>query len=159
MPKIPNSRPADWKCDLRLPAAALAYRRTIPELLLPEGLGRINVTAWLYRDDHGETRVQVNPNITIAQIQKEFGKAPTRDAETGVHSEGIAAEFFRTHPAYRVLQIFTERIPCPIMCAPLLHTYFPEVPWFYYYDRRSWRGNGGQLVRRAAEVLKSAYGL
>jgi hypothetical protein len=33
------------------------------------------------------------------------------------------------------------------------------VPWFYYYDRRSWRGSDGELIKRAAEILKCAYGI
>jgi len=159
MPRMPSSRPDGWKCDLRLPAEALAYRRTIPELLLPEGLGKINVTAWLYLDERGDRNVKVNPNITIAQIRQEFGRAPTRDAETGIHSEGIAAQFFKENPRYRVLAIFSERIPCRKMCGPMLRNYFRGVPWFYYYDRNSWRGNDGELIRRAADVLSAAYGL
>jgi hypothetical protein len=159
MPKMPNSRPDGWKCDLRLPAESLAYRKSVPELLSLEGLGRINITAWLYLDDQGNHKVKVNPNITVAEIRQEFGRAPTRDAETGIHSEGIAAEFFRLNPRYKVLQIFSERVPCRIMCAPLLQNYFPGVPWFYYYDRRSWRGSDGELIKRAAEILKCAYGI
>ncbi len=91
MPKLPSSRPDGLKCDPRLPIEALAYHRTsTPSLISQEALGRINVTAWLYVDDGGVTRVKVNPNITLAQIRDEFGRAPTRDAETGIHSEGIA---------------------------------------------------------------------
>jgi hypothetical protein len=159
MPKIPSSRPEGWKCDARLPIAALAYRKSNPELLTEDGLGRINITAWLYKDGRGDERIQVNPNITIAQIQKEFGRAPTRDAETGIHSEGIAAQFFKDNPGFRVLGIFSERIPCRLQCAPLLRKYFPGVPWFYYYDRDSWRGDGGQLLRKAAAALRVAYQL
>jgi hypothetical protein len=124
-----------------------------------EGLGRINVTSWLYLDDLGVRQVKVNPNITLAEIRAEFGRAPTRDAETGIHSEGIAGEFFRTHPKFRVLEIFSERIPCKMMCAPLLRHYFPGVPWFYYYDRDSWRDGEGEVVKRAAEALRVAYDL
>jgi hypothetical protein len=159
MPKMPSSRPDGYKCDLRLPIEALAFRRRIPELMLPEGLGRINVTAWLYVDDHGVRQVQVNPNITLAQIRSEFGRAPTREAETGIHSEGIAGEFFRTNPRFRVMDSFSERIPCKMMCAPMLRHYFPGVPWFYYYNRDSWRGNDGEMLKRAAEALRVAYDL
>jgi hypothetical protein len=159
MPKTPSSRPDGWKCDPRLPIEALAFRRSIPALLTPEGLGRINVTAWLYLNDAGARQVKVNPNITLAQIRAEFGRAPTRDAETGIHSEGIAGEFFRVNPTFRVLEIFTERVPCRIMCAPMLRNYFPGVPWFYYYDRESWRDNARQLIKRAADTLRVAYGL
>ena len=159
MPRMPISCPDGWKCDLRLPSEALAYRRSIPELLLPEGLGKINVTAWLYLDDRGDRQVKVNPNITLSQIREEFGRAPTRDAETGIHSEGIAAQFFKDNLRYRVLEIFSERIPCKIMCAPMLRHDFRGVPWFYYYDRNSWRGSDGELIKRAADVLKTAYGL
>lgn len=159
MPKVPSSRPDGYKCDPRLPIEALIFRRSVPELMSLEGLGRINVTAWLYLDDHGVRQVKVNPNITLAQIRAEFGRAPTRDAEIGIHSEGIAGEFFRQNPGFRVLEIFSERIPCKIMCAPMLRHNFPGVPWFYYYDRNSWRGNNGELIRRAADALRAAYEL
>ena len=96
--------------------------------------------------------MKVNPNITLAQIRQEFGRAPTRDAETGIHSEGIAGQFFKENPRFRVLEIFSERIPCRIMCAPMLRHYFSEVPWFYYYDRDSWRGTEGELIKRAGEA-------
>jgi len=44
------------------------------------------------------------------------------------------------------------------MCAPMLRHYFPGVPVFYYYDRRSWVGNErGGLVKTAAAALRSAY--
>lgn len=46
-----------------------------------------------------------------------------------------------------------------MMCAPMLKNYFPGVPWFYYYDRESWRGDQGELIKRAAAALKVAYGL
>jgi hypothetical protein len=94
--------------------------------------------AWLYRDERGVECVKVNPNITIAQLRHQFGPPETPDAEVGIHSEAQAAEWFRTRPALRVLQIFSERVPCPMMCAPMLRRYFPGVPWYYYYDRRSW---------------------
>jgi hypothetical protein len=122
-------------------------------------LGAINVTAWLYRDKRGVEGILVNPNTTIAELLRQFGPADTPDAEVGIHSEGRAAEWFRTRPDLRVLQIFTERVPCAMMCAPLLRHYFPGVPWYYYYDRNSWRGPGGGLIRTAAQALKSAYGL
>ncbi len=131
MPRIPSSRPGGLRCDQRLLLEALAYRRTCnPPLLSAEALGRINVTAWLYLDEQGIKRVNVNPNITIAQIRQQFGPAPTRDAETGIHSEGIAGQFFKENPRFRVLEIFSERVPCKKMCAPMLSHYFPGVPWF-----------------------------
>jgi hypothetical protein len=163
MPKIPNPwqfRTNDGKPDMRLPDAALAFRRTAaPPLTSLQDLGRINVTAWLYRDSAGVEQIQVNPNTTIAQIKREFGPAPTRDAEVGFHSEGRAAEWFRVRPDLRVVQIFTERAPCAMQCAPLLRHYFPNVPTFYYYDRAAWRGSDGELLKRAGEILKTAYGL
>ncbi|HTX41680.1 MAG TPA: hypothetical protein VMD25_07610 [Acidobacteriaceae bacterium] len=159
MAKTPSSRPTGWKCDPRLPIEALAFRKRNPELLTEEGLGRINITAWLYKDEDERERVKVNPNITIAEIRKEFGRAATRDAETGIHSEGIAAQFFKDNPGFRVLGIFSERIPCRMQCAPLLRNYFPGIPWFYYYDRDSWRGENGELLKRAAAALRVAYGL
>jgi hypothetical protein len=143
-----------------LPEAALHYRRTAnPPLTTQQALGAINVTAWLYRDRGGVEGIQVNPNVTIAELTKLFGPAATPDAEVGIHSEGRAAEWFRTRPDLTVIQIFTERVPCPHMCAPLLRRYYPNVPWYYYYDRTSWRGNGGELLKRAGDLLKSAYGL
>jgi hypothetical protein len=121
-------------------------------------LSAINVTAWLYRDKGGVEGIQVNPNTTIAALVRQFGPADTPDAEVGIHSEGKAAERFRTRPDLRVLQIFSERIPCPMMCGPMLRNYFPGLPWYYYYDRNSWRQRGS-LIMSAGEVLKTAYGL
>jgi hypothetical protein len=160
MPKIPNARPLEARCDIRLPEAALAFRmRNAPPLTTAKYLGAINITAWLYRDRQGVETIQVNPNTTIAELLRQFGPADTPDAEVGIHSEGKAAEWFRVRPDLKVLQIFSERIPCAKMCAPMLNHYFRGVPWFYYYDRNSWKGPGGALVKTAGEVLKSAYGL
>ena len=160
MPKTPNARPLEARCDMRLPEAALAFRKgSAPPLTSLKHLGAINVTAWLYRDKQGVERIQVNPNTTIAELLRQFGPAATPDAEVGIHSEGKAAEWFRVRPDLRVLQIFSERLPCSKMCGPLLTHYFRGVPWFYYYDRNSWRGPGGGLVKSAGEALKSAYGL
>ncbi len=139
---------------------ALDFRRRNRGFTTEKYLGAINITAWLYADADGVKRVLVNPNTTIAELIKEFGPAQTPDAEVGFHSEGRAAEYFRTKPNLRVLQIFSERIPCPMMCAPLLRHYYPGVPWYYYYDRRSWRAEAGAgLLKTAAGVLKTAYGL
>lgn len=160
MPKTPNARPFDARCDMRLPEAALAFRRkSAPPLTTGKYLSAINVTVWLYRDRTGNESLQVNPNTTITELIRQFGPADTPDAEVGIHSEGKAAEWFRVRPDLRVLQIFSERIPCPKMCAPLLNRYFTNVPWFYYYDRRSWIGPGGRPLKTAGEVLKTAYGL
>lgn len=161
MPKIPNSRPIESpRCDPRLPEAALRYRmNAAPRLTTREALGAINVTAWLYRDKRGVEGIQVNPNVTIAELARLFGPAATPDAEVGFHSEGRAAEWFRLRRDLRVLQIFTERIPCRDMCAPMLRNYYPGVPWYYYYDSGSWRGDRGELVKRAGDVLKGVYGL
>jgi hypothetical protein len=160
MPKVPSSQPANQWCDPRLPQAALDFRTSnSPPLTTPRCLGAINVTAWLYRDEQGSEGVQVNPNTTISELLRQFGPAETPDAEVGIHSEGKAAEWFRTRPGTKVLQVFSERIPCPKMCGPLLRHYFPGVPWFYYYNRASWIGNDGKLMKTAAQVLQSAYGL
>ena len=161
MPKVPLTRPLDSRpCDRRLPEAALDFRRTnAPPLTTPKYLGAINITAWLYRDKQGNEHIQVNPNTTIAELLRQFGPAATPDAEVGIHSEGKAAEWFRMRPHLRVLQIFSERIPCPKMCGPLLRHYFSGVPWYYYYDKSSWLGPGGSVVKTAAEVLKTAYSL
>lgn len=162
MPRIPCCYPVGSPlCDPRLPQEGLAFRlRSSPPLTSLRLLGAINITVWLYLDAQGTQRTLVNPNTTIAELLRQFGPAETPDAEVGIHSEGKAAEWFRTRPDFRVLQIFSERIPCPKMCAPLLRNYFPGVPWYYYYDRRSWTGGpGGRLVKTAAEVLRTAYGL
>jgi hypothetical protein len=132
--------------------------RNSPPLTTSKYLGAINVTAWLYQDKQGIEGIQLNPNTTIAELLRQFGPADTPDAEVGIHSEGKAAEWFRTRPDFRVLQIFSERIPCPMMCGPMLRHYFPGVPWYYYYDRNSWR-QGGRLLKTAGEILKIAYGL
>jgi len=160
MVKLPNSRPFDSpKCDLRLPEAALNFRRTqSPPLTTLELLSQINITAWLYQDERQKLDIKVNPNTTIAELLKEFGPAETPDAEVGIHSEAKAAEWFRVRPKYRVLQIFSERIPCPKMCSPMLRTYFPGVPWYYYYDWNTWR-QGSRVLKRPGEILKTVYGL
>ena len=159
MPKVPASYPHfAGRCDPRLPLAALDFRRRqTPPLTGLADLGAMNITAWLYRDENGQERIQVNPNITIAELRRQFGPPETRDAEVGIHSEAQAAEWFRTHPRCRVLQIFSERIPCSKMCAPMLRNYFPGVPWYYYYDRRSWFDGSQGLVKTAAAALQSAY--
>jgi len=161
MVRVPNAKPIDSpRCDLRLPNAALRYRMTAsPRLITRDALGAINVTAWLYRDRRGIEGIQVNPNVPIAELQRVFGPAPTPDAEVGFHSEALAAEWFRIRPDLQVIQIFSERIPCRHMCAPLLQHYYPGVPWYYYYDAGSWVGNRGELLKRAGDILKNTYGL
>lgn len=160
MPKIPSSNPGDaMRCDLRLPEATLAFRKREGLIGLTD-LGAMNLTAWLYSDESGREAIQVNPNITMRQLRQQFGPPETPDAEVGIHSEMQAAEWFRLHPRLRVRQIFSERIPCGKMCSPMLRHYFPGVPWYYYYDRRSWIGGSrGGLVKTAAAALKSAYQL
>ena|GEM_PF-1615840 len=162
MPKIPISKPIDSsRCDPRLPLEALAYRKKQnPPLVTYDYLRAFNITVWLYRDRQGVQGVHVTANITIEELIRKFGPAETPDAEVGIHSEGIAGEWFLKKPHLTVLQIFTERIPCPNMCAPMLTRYFPEVPWYYYYDRRSWINKGSITpIKSAADILKSAYEL
>jgi len=161
MPRVPSPQPNYApRCDPRLPQAALDFRRrNSPPLTTLKHLGAINVTAWLYRDRRGVEGIQINPNTTIAELLEQFGPAESPDAEVGIHSEAKAAEWFRVRPEMRVLQIFSERIPCPKMCDPMLRHYFPGVPWYYYYDRKSWVGSDGQVLKTAAEVLRNAYGL
>ena len=161
MLRVPSSRPIDSpRCDPRLPYAAFRYRVAgSPELISRAGLGAINVTAWLYRDKSGVEGIQVNPNVTIAELIRTFGPAPTSDAEVGFHSECLAAEWFRIRPDLKVLQIFTERAPCRRMCSRMLRHYYPGVPWYYYYDKDSWVGNQGELLKRAGELLGGVYGL
>jgi hypothetical protein len=160
MVKIPNPwGNADAKPELRLPEATLNFRKmSAPPLTSLEELGRLNITAWLYRDRQGIEKIQVNPNTTIAELRRIYGPASTPDAETGFHSEGNAAEWFRTRPDLRVVQIFTERAPCA-NCAALLQKYFANVSTYYYYRRAAWRGPHNELIRKAGEALKSAYGL
>src|SRR5437868_2775084 len=83
-PRIPNSQPVDSPlCDSRLPKEALEFRmRNSPALVTPKDLGAINVTVWLYTDEEGVERVQVNPNTTIAQLLHQFGPAATPDAKS-----------------------------------------------------------------------------
>jgi hypothetical protein len=164
MPRVPLNRPY-WSssCDPRLPQAALAFRiGSAPQLTTATYLSQINVTAWLYRDENGNEAIKVNPNIRIQEIIKRFGRAESPDAEIGIHSEGIAAQWFRDQlreQDLEVLQIFSERIPCKKMCGPMLDHYFPGVPWYYYYGRDTWYGPGGRVERRAGDVLKTVYGL
>lgn len=162
MVKLPHCRPCDShnpRCDIRLREAALRFRRTQdPPLITLEYLGKINVTAWLYRDKQGIEGIKVNPNTTIAELLEHFGPAATPDAEVGIRSEAKAADWFRLKGNLRVPQIFSERIPCPKMCAPLLNNYFPGVPWYYYYDWNTWR-QGGRILKWPGEILKSVYGL
>jgi hypothetical protein len=147
-------------CDLRLPHAALNLRLNYPPPLTTlRFLNGFNVTAWLYQDKAGEQDIHVELNTTIEELRQRFGPAATPDAEVGFHSEMLAAQWFRGKPNLRVLQIFTERIPCPMMCSAMLRTYFPGVPWYYYYDRRSWIDANGVRMKNPADVLKSAYGL
>ena len=157
MPRTPSSRPMDaLRCDPRLPEATLAFRNAECLTSLAD-LGAMNLTAWLYRDESGRESVQVNPNVTISELRQQFGPPETPDAEVGIHSEMQAAQWFLNRPRLRVVQVFSERIPCPYMCAPMLRHYFPGVPWYYYYDRHSWFGGNGGLVKTAAAALKSAY--
>jgi hypothetical protein len=157
MPKTPSSRPTfAAPCDARLPEAALQFRlQYSPPLTTSRFLGGFNVTAWLYRDKSGAEDIRVDLNTTIAELNQRFGPAETPDAEVGFHSEMHASDWFRTKHQLQVLQIFSERIPCPKMCGPMLRTYFRGVPWYYYFDRESWRGTN----RRAADILRSAYDL
>lgn len=161
MPRPPSSYPSvTTACDARLTQAALQFRlRHAPPLTTAKFLGGINVTAWLYRDKNGVQDIQVNPNTTIEELIRQFGPAETPDAEVGIHSEMKAGEWFRIRPHFQVLQIFSERIPCPKMCGPMLRSYFPGIPWYYYYDKRSWIGANGKVIKYSADVLKSAYGL
>lgn len=157
MPKTPSSRPSFARlCDPLLPQTALQFRlQHSPPLTTDRFLSGFNVTVWLYRDDRGAKKVRVNLNTTIAELNRRFGPAETPDAEVGFHSEMLAADWFRIQRGLQVMQIFSERIPCPKMCAPMLRTYFDGVPWYYYYDRQSWKGTN----RKVGNILKSAYEL
>jgi hypothetical protein len=159
MLRVPCSYPIDSpRCDMRLPEAALSFRR-MNGLMVPERLGAVNITAWLYRDQRGGDGIHVNPNTPKADLIREHGRAKTWQADVGFHSEFHAAEWFRVRPELRVLHIFSERIPCREQCGPFLRHYFPGVPWYYYYDRRSWIGNEGEILKWASAALTTAYGL
>lgn len=146
--------PGSGPCDLRLPQEALAYRcQQRPPLTTLEYLTAFNITAWLYLDTAGRQHVSVNPNVRIAELIQRFGPAETPDAEVGFHSECVAAEWFRTQRnVSKVLQIFSERIPCAKMCGPLLRHYYPGVPWYYYHDKMT-------IPESPGEVLKRIYNL
>jgi len=161
MPKIPSAYPNfSAPCDARLPQLALQYRLDYPPPLTTDRLlNGFNVTVWLYQDKEGKKDTHVALNTTIEELRRKFGPAETPDAEVGFHSEMLAAQWFRGKSQFRILQVFSERIPCPKMCGPMLRTYFPGVPWYYYYDRRSWIGANGKVMRYPADVLKSVYGL
>ncbi len=161
MPKTPSSYPSvATPCDPALPLAAFHFRQHhSPPLTTARFLGGFNVTVWQYQDRSGAKSTQVHLNTTIEELARKFGPAETPDAEVGFHSEMKAGEWFRARSHFKVLQIFSERIPCPNMCGPMLKTYFPGVPWYYYYDKRSWRGPNGNLIKYPAEILKSVYGL
>lgn len=154
--RMPLSHPpGSSPCDMRLPQEALTYRRKQnPPLTTLQYLGAFNITAWLYLDKTGAQHVCVNPNVRIAELIAKFGRpAETPDAEVGFHSECIAAEWFRTQrDVGRVLQIFSERIPCGKMCAPLLRHYYPGVPWYYFHDPRT-------IPENPSVVLKRIYNL
>ena len=147
------------RCDLRLPEIALEYRRQ-NSLLSNDALSGINVTAWLYRDSSGVERVQVNPNTTKAELREKFPlkNSNANGQEVGLHSEQMAAAWFQSQRSTKVMQIFTERFPC-WECSNFLQRHYPGYPWYYYYDRRNWKGDDGEIIRKIAETLRHAYGL
>lgn len=160
MPKMPSCRP-EWAgaCDQRLLDEALRIRlRHNPPLTSERALNGFNVSVWLYRDAAGKLACKGFLNTTIAELNKRFGPAETPDAEVGFHSEMHAGQWFRKHRTFKPIQIFSERIPCPFMCAPMLREYFPGLPWYYYYNRASWT-EGKKLLKYPAEVLTFVYGL
>jgi hypothetical protein len=147
------------RCDPRLAEAALEYRRQ-NSLLSDSALSGINVTAWLYRDASGVEKVQVNPNTTKAELRERFPlkNSNANGQEVGLHSEQLAAVWFHSQRGVKVLQIFTERFPCK-ECSNFLEQYYPGYSWYYYYDRRNWKGDDGEIIRKIAETLRHAYGL
>lgn len=160
-----NTNKAAGTCDMRLPQAALAYRQSQTyrpgqgqrqvSLVTAKALGAFNITSWLYIDKAGTQRVQTNPNVRMAELIQQFGPAETLDAELGLHSEGIAAQWFIDNYSTwsEVKQIFTERIPCYRCSMTLKNSMFKDVPVFYYYD-----GNT-LLLDNTARILKTCYGL
>lgn len=174
MTKKPSVTPSNWKdrlpqspCDPRLPEAALAHRRG-NSLLDEESLGTFNVTAWLYKDNHGREAVQVNPNDRAKDIrakaeQSKRSGRPSRTADDepwiGYHSEFNAAEWFRTRRDLRVLQIFTERAPCAD-CADFLRHWYGHIPcWYYYVDRKILDRSKEPVRAQVAAALRVVYGL
>ena len=132
MLRVPNSKPMDSpRCDPRLPYAAFRYRIAgSPQLISRAGLGAINVTAWLYKDKRGVEGIQVNPNVTIAELIRKFGSAPTPDAEVGFHSECLAAEWFRVRPAYKCFKSSPSAVPaarCALHCCDITTRQCPGI--------------------------------
>src|SRR5947209_11042209 len=109
------------RCDARLPEEALRLRReNRPPLLSERYLNGFNVSVWLYRDASNKLDCKGFLNTTIAELNMRFGPAETPDAEVGFHSEMHAGQWFRENHQFKPVQMFSERIPCPKMCAPML---------------------------------------
>jgi len=160
MPKTPCSWPdCVHLCDKRLPEEALRIRRVHnPPLLSDRYLNGFNVSVWLYRDADGQLGHKGFLNTTITELNSRFGPAETPDADVGFHSEMLAGQWFKDSRNFTPIQIFSERIPCPKMCAPMLRTSFPGLPWFYYYKRATWEQGRG-VRKNPAEILRSVYEL
>jgi Xanthomonas XOO_2897-like deaminase len=154
MLKIPSAVRSEDQSRVKVALAEAALKYRIDNNITSyKDLCNLNITAWLYLDEQKVERIQINPNITIRQLQAQFGPADTRDAEVGIHSEGQAGQFFLTRQGLQVVQIFSERIPCAKMCAPMLDNYFKNIPVTYYYRRSSWPD------KNAGEVLGGIYGI
>jgi hypothetical protein len=161
MPTTPSSWPGDMGlCDKRLPEEALRIRKERnPPLVSDRYLNGFNVSVWLYKNPMGKLDCKGFLNTTIAELNLRFGPAETPDAEVGFHSEMHAGQWFREHRDCKPLQMFSERIPCPYMCAHMLRNDFPSlVPWYYYYNRRTWE-EGRRVLKYPSDILKFAYGL
>jgi hypothetical protein len=161
MPKTPSCWPEEaGLCDKRLPEESLRIRREHkPEpLTSARYLNGFNVSVWLYKDAAGRLDFKGFLNTTIGELNRRFGPAATPDAEVGFHSEMHGGQWFKEHLNLKPLQVFSERIPCPYMCAHMLRKDFPGVPWFYYYNRRTWE-QGGKFLKSPADILTSVYGL
>jgi hypothetical protein len=70
--RIPNAKPIEARCDMRLPTAALSFRmKNDPQLTGSKYLNAINITAWLYRDDRTSWKGQGGrPARNAAEILK-----------------------------------------------------------------------------------------
>src|SRR6267378_3241120 len=78
-------------------------------------------------------RVQVNAREprslhrrTADALTRATGSRDDSRIDPGEYEHYGAAESFRMQPRLRVLQISSERIPCPMLCGSMLRNYFRE---------------------------------
>ena len=133
-PKIPNQRPLEApRCDPQLPVFALQHRRE-HNLMSAADFRFYNVTAWRL-EKRGVAEYIVGHNITIGELERQFGPSVDNPARFGLHAEPLlAATLTKRRDVLRgetlVTQIFTERIPCR-EC----HLFLEGVPYLRYTPR------------------------